>query len=304
MLAVVGSVVALLAALFLTSDGLGQWSAGVLVNIGASVLLVVPVYLLNQRLDRRIERVRVETTSSVQELTERVETFEQEVERRIDDVAASVSSRLQEESRQDVAAFDALVETPTRESFHEAMRRANELGLISPRRGPRVCVSEEWRIFVQVDYDPDPDIGRDFEHIMFTVEDFDGAPIELILWSADLDAAEVLFRVGRAVQAATAAAKLDVKGFLGGLRDLLTVANSHPSRRPILQLCPPQWAITPERLVSYGDHRAYGVRIYNLENDNYLATMIGEKPWVDRDSFDEARMAGSALRRRLQVPEF
>jgi hypothetical protein len=150
----IGGLGAILAALWLTEGGPAEWGAGVLVNVGAAILLVVPLYLLNRRLDNRIESVRTETRSSVEALTTRVSSFEHEVERRLEDVATSVSTRLAEEQARDLEAFDALRESPTYSTVHEALRRANELGLIVRQRGPRVCVSEGWRVFVRVDFKP------------------------------------------------------------------------------------------------------------------------------------------------------
>jgi hypothetical protein len=303
--ATLGGLGTLFTALGLTHSGTREWGAGVLVNVGASILLVVPIYLLNRRLDNRIEEVRVETRSSVEALTDRVSSFEHDVERRLDDVAASVATRLEQERQQDIAAFDALANAPTRLVVHEALRRADEMGLISQRRGPRVCVSENWRRYVRIDYDEDPDRFHGFEDITFTVENFDGEALDVIPWPADQDIEEAMVRVGRAVQRVTSGDDLDVKSLLDGLRDVLTVAHTHPDRRPVWQLCPPQWVVTETLVQTYGDAPHYGVSIKNLKIDPHMPRHVSQKTWVDPDSFDEAYAVAIALyeqeQRRLSI---
>ncbi|MEV4478758.1 hypothetical protein [Micromonospora coxensis] len=289
-----GSLGALLAALAVTTEKAGEWAAGVLVNLGASVLLVVPVYLLNKRLDKRIERVRVETKSSVQALSDRVETFEHEVERRIDDISASVSSRLEQERSQDRAAFDTLVDAPTREVVHEALRRANALGLISGQRGPRICVSQKWQVFVRVDYDENPDYFAGFEDITFTVESLEGGLVNAVPWHEGQQIEDVMVQLGRSVLKAASDEDLDVKGLLGGLRDALVVAQERPSCRPIWQLCPPQWAVTESGIATYGDTQPISVSPESLSDPGFWQHVLERRhlegrPRIDADSYHAAK---------------
>jgi hypothetical protein len=105
-----------------------------------------------------------------------------------------------------------------------------------------------------------------------------------------------MVRVGRAVQRAASGDEFKVESYFGGLRDALTVAYSHPDRRPVWQLCPPQWVVTRTGLAAYGDGRGpYVVSIAALRRDPHLSDHVREKPWVDPDSFDEACMAGMEL---------
>ncbi|MEU8152704.1 hypothetical protein AB0B94_03445 [Micromonospora sp. NPDC048986] len=291
----------LLGAFALTSDGAGDWTAGVLVNVGASVILIVPVYLLSKRLDERIEQVGSETQSSVQALTDRVETFEQDVERRIDDVAASVSARLLQESQADAAAFEALGSMPSRDAVLRALRRANGLNLISQRRGPRVCVSEEWRLFVQISYDEEPDYFRGEEDVTFTVESYDGTAVEIVPWGESDDVETVLVKLGRILQKSTASHQLDVKALFEELSEALAVAQTDPDRRPIWQLCPPQWAVTAHGITTYGSAPHYVASVDALEMNSHLATHIAEKTWVDEDSLDEAVGVALALNKAQRL---
>ncbi|MEU7171275.1 hypothetical protein ABZ949_07275 [Micromonospora tulbaghiae] len=300
-IATVIGVGTLLAGFALTSDGIGDWTSGVLVNIGASVILVVPIYLLTKRLDERIERVGSETQSSVRALADRVETFEQGVERRIDEVASSVASRLAQESRADAEAFDALGSAPSRDAVLRALERANELGLISQRRGPRVCVSGDRQLFVQISFNENPDYFRGEEEISFTVEGYDGTALEVVPWSDKDDVEAVLVRLGRVLQRKTAEPHLDVKALFEGLTAALMVAQSDPDRRPIWQLCPPQWAVTEHGIITYGNAPNYGVSIKALARDSHLAGHLADKTWVESDSLEEAVSVALSLDRKREL---
>jgi len=90
-LAVVGAAIVLLP--LLTGPGsVRSWLSDVMVNGGTAVLLFVPFYLLMRGLDQHIEEVRQETASTVRNLTDRVTRFEEDVDRRLEEVAESVSA--------------------------------------------------------------------------------------------------------------------------------------------------------------------------------------------------------------------
>ncbi|WP_433530761.1 hypothetical protein ACQPYA_01035 [Micromonospora sp. CA-263727] len=300
--ATIAGIGTLLASLVLTSAGLAEWSAGLLVNLGAAVVLIVPVYFLTKRLDERIEQVGTETQASVQALADRVETFEHEVERRIDDVAATVASRLEQETGADAAAFEALGTAPSRDSVLQALTRANEIGLISQERGPRVCVSEYRRIFVEIRYDEHPLRFNGEENITFTLEGYDGTELGIVPWGESDDVETVMVRLGRALQRETAGERLDVKALFDGFSEALSVAQTDPERRPVWQLCPPQWVVTEHGIITYGDAPHYGAATTALERNSHLAAHIGQKPWVDHDSLDEAVGVALALDKRRPAP--
>ncbi|SCL38435.1 hypothetical protein GA0074692_5010 [Micromonospora pallida] len=306
-LATLASVAILLAALPFTSDGLGAWGAGVLVNIGASVLLVVPVYVLNRRLDNRIERAQDETRSSVNALADRVSGFEKDVERRLEDVAKSVSARLAEEREQDRVAFDGLLEGASRKTFEDALRRAHDLGLIQAKRGPRVCVSRAWDLYVRVDFDDENvvrtnggwGIGKG-ELIEFVVERLNGKVLEVVPWPAGEDLREVMVRVGRALERGGSGAEFDVRKLFQGYREALAVAGSHPSRRPVWEVCPPQWVVTPQGIAAYGDGPPFVAPVDELRPVNSLYHVqeiqrnLGNQV-IDKKSYFAAKKAALAL---------
>lgn len=282
----------------LTDLGSGEWWAGVLVNVGTSIFLAVPLVYLALLLERRIERGQQRTDGRVAALTERVETFEGDVERRLDEVTETLASRLAEERRLDADAFRVLSETPTRARVREALIRAYELDLIGDRRGPRVGAFEDADVFVRFDFSPERTVGWYREEAFgLTVEDVTGRAVGTLDWSEDVSLDDVFAEAGRFVQRGTSRGKdLDLTFVLRGLREALEVALSTQDRRPVLQLCPPQWAVTEHGIASYGDGRAAYTAGWDYLNAGRASIDLHAKGWVDRDSLDDALMAAAHLR--------
>jgi len=293
-------------ALVLTPEA-GEWAAGVLVNLGSAVLLVVPIYLLNRGIDRRIQQVKIETATQVRAIAAQVSTFEADVERRLEDVAASVTVRLAEERKRDSAAFDMLLHAPSRTTVEQALTRAHDLGLIQPKRGPRVRVSEEWDLYVRVDFDEGSmhysanGFGVESgELIEFTVENKGGRELELVPWPEGDEVADVMVRIGRALERGGTSESFDVARYFRGLRDALVVAASHPDRRPIWQLCSPQWAVTSRGIVSCGDDDPITVTFKSLYDPGYWQHALEPRhlagePKIHMLSYHSAEDAARAL---------
>jgi hypothetical protein len=285
--AVVG--LAMLAVAHWVDDGTARaWWSGVLVNVGTAVVLLGPLYFLTERLGRRIEGVRQETAMRVGDLTERVETFERDVDRRLDDVAASVNRRLAEERERDASALDDLGEQMTRPVLVDAMSRALALGVIGERRGPRVPVAEDADVFLRFDYRPDD--GEPWgavEMLALCLETSDGSVLDRVEWKDNSDPTDVLVHLGRGVHRVTTQVDLDVEWCMTRLRDTLQVAWQSEQLRPILQLCPPQWVVTESGASAYGQDSGFHYTVLKNDVDSMFHHVL-EKPWVDRDSFEDA----------------
>ena len=296
-LATVVGILILLAAFWLTSDSPADWLAGTLVNVGASVVLIVPIYLLTKRLDERIGQFSSETQASVRALADRVETFEQDVERRIEDIAGAVEERLEQERQADAAAFEALRENPSRRVVLEALWRAKDLQLISTKRGPRVRISPTWHIFVRFNLQPNPFPGESV--ISFTVEDYHGNALKVVPWPEVEDTATTLTKLARSIEANIGEAP-NITSVFHGLFEIIRVAQSDVARRPIWQLCPPQWVIAETGIVTYGSARVYDISMHQLANDKSLSNHMHRKEWIIADSFDEAAALAIELRKKTE----
>jgi hypothetical protein len=299
------------------------WLSGLLVNVASAVLLLVPLVLVTFRLERDIEsvreetvatvdQVRAETVSSVEALTERVSSFEGDVERRLEDLVSSVSAWLKEERDRDAAIRQTLREKEvTWQGLLETLDRATDQGLISPSRSgrwqdpwapaspshpPRVAAgSNPWGTYVSVRAGGDPEASR--RQLYFDVETFEGKTIQAVEWARDEPLSEAMVRVGRIAEGASGE-QFEPGQLFTGLSELLEVASSAPERRPIVQLCPPQWAVTTRGVVPYGRK---DVRVWSHEHirsNSRIEQDMASKPWLEEESFSLAHAVS-----RLLFPE-
>jgi hypothetical protein len=233
-----------------------------------------------------------------------VARFESDVDRRLDEVAESVSRRLAAERAADNAAFERIRETPSRQAVVEALRRAMELGLIEYSRPPRVDVSSRDAVYLSVCYAPEDEtgIGAD-EELTFALESAQGVAHDRIQWPESESIDDVFVKIGRGLQRVTGE-DIDVATFFATLADVLLIAKSNPDLRPIVEICPPQWAITRTGVYRYDSRFAYGFSHEKLAQDFGLTRHIAEKPWGDPDAFDAAVDIARQLFRREEEPPF
>lgn len=92
-----------------------SWWSDVLVNIGATIALIVPAWFITSRLEERIQRTRdevrqarVETNAQVDALTTQVGDVERRVAERLADVEQRVAERMQTVYEAFVERFEAL----------------------------------------------------------------------------------------------------------------------------------------------------------------------------------------------------
>ena len=289
----------------LSGSASAEWWSGALVNSGTAVLLFVPLYLLTRSLDRRVERVRAEAVEGVETLTSRVASFEADVDKRLDDVARSVASRLAAERAADAEAFDALAERPTRTSVLRALAVGHRQGLIA--RPPRVLVNEGERLYVAFERGgEDEGLASEEDDLTLLLEGIGGEFLDCVVWGGDVSVEDAMFKLGRELEARSHPSDgFDVAALFSGLADLLRVASSSPERRPLIQLCPPQWAVREGGVVSYGTGvPLYGIGVARLRHDRSWSAHMAEKSWVDMDSFDDAHLAAVSLFPKEDGPPF
>jgi hypothetical protein len=281
------------------------WLSGVLIEAGAAVLFLVPLLYLTRSLERHIEEVREETTSSVEqvrtettssvaELTERVSSFEGDIERRLDDIVGSVNERLTDEREREVSVRTTLREAPTRTAVMDALESGLSNGLISANRPPRVAATAiAWDVCVVFALESGHFEGDPAE-LSLRVESHGGQVLEWIRWDSGNTVTDVMVRAARAVQRLTGS-DLEVASVFTGLSDLLEVASTAYERRPIVQLCPPLWAVTTRGIVTYGLQKYP----YTLSHSKLREETIGQdmraKTWGDEESFELARGVALAL---------
>jgi hypothetical protein len=117
-----------------------SWWAGVLVEIGVTVMLLVPLLLLTGIVERQfrgvreaqaeIEATQAQTTVKIDQLAVDVAETREQVNRTREELAETMRARLSQRAAAEQAAVDALESNPSMQSTREALERATELGLI------------------------------------------------------------------------------------------------------------------------------------------------------------------------------
>jgi hypothetical protein len=276
----------LLVSWLLSSSSDSEWIAGLLVNVGSAILLFVPLYVLSKRLDAHISDVRREAVRGVEALTDRVSGIEEQVDRRLEEVATAFAERVQRERDADAAAFNAVAETPSKATLQAAVQRAIPLGLLCDE-GPRVRVGDRSETYVRLH--PILDYMRPTKPplISLWLESIEGKVHSQHPWSGDEPLEDLLVPMNTILRRMTQE-ELAVEPIFSGILDALLVARTATERRPIVELCPPQWAVTPRGLVTYGSAPLYVASHDRLHTEPHFAEHIREKFWVDAESFDSA----------------
>lgn len=282
------------------------WMRDLLLTIGSSLALFAPLYFITRTLDshlgdvqmdtrRQVAEVRSEAAAAAAAVKSNFETLQADVDRKLAGFSERVSAKLRAEAAADSAAFDSLrTDEPTRQTIFNALDRADQLGLITTARPPRVKAREGNWLYVSIQFDPD-----DFADHMITmrVEDTDGSVLDSIPWESDKEIADdVMLAVGRAVRKRTGDEFVPAS-FLVGLADLLDAASTNSERRPAVELCGSQWMVCDWGVAtSNNDNGAYpyGLQVSQIRPPQNLDYVYG-KEWVDADSFDLARAVALEL---------
>lgn len=273
-------------------------------NLGSAVLLVVPIELVSSRLSRRVEAVASETSHAVGQVREdvrlagedtarQVESIRQDVEgvraqvASMSDFGQRIAERIAAENDADEASFRALGEdAPTRDAVVDALRRAQLAGVVS-RWGPRAEAHVGEGDYVHLNYTPGP--WGDGE-LTFDLQAPNGGSIGEVRWDEGVSAEEVMLELARALRRDGTF----ISDWWKRISETLLVGASHHARREIVELVPPQWAVTDKGIVPYPDNALRGLGPGALRAQRAIIA-VKDWPWVDADSADEAAARWLAL---------
>lgn len=286
-----------------------SWPSGFLVEVGATFLLFGPLLLVQKRIERRIAQVQ----KSQREIEASQETVASEISALSDELADTrdqlratherltdtVITRLAAKRDRDWDRFKAVDEQPSAEIIGDALTRAIELGLI-PTSGCRVELFDTYlyvRFMTLKGADGSPIVP-------LILETQDGSPIGKVTLAGSQETEDVLVELGELVQARgfyPGDMAFDPGRIFADLRFLLELAHTRATgdngiRDPLgrlVQLCPPQWAITEHAITSIKD-MPYQIQLDRLNELDWWDHMHA-KPWVDRLSFGQAFRDAVAL---------
>jgi hypothetical protein len=314
-LALVSGLIAAVAAGLLYWSWVSQastWESGVLVALGAILLLFVPLAVLGHLIETRLDAVRSQqdqistrqeqTASDVARLTEDVAQAQADLRLTREQLSEVVRERIAARKDRDSALFKTVGEVPSQTDVLSSLMRAKGMGII-PDRGCRVELPSDcylrfnsgWKSSDPiVRYNQDPDI------IELTLEEIDAKILDDIEWDTESSASEIAVRVAEAMQASgvyPGDALFDAGKIFADLSALLSFGHHSSTSgkvspvRNIIQLCLPQWAVCDDGV--YCMDMPYQILARRL-NENWLSHM-SEKTWVDMNSLDEALTTCRAL---------
>ncbi|WP_345027876.1 hypothetical protein [Kutzneria kofuensis] len=176
-----------------------------------------------------------------------------------------------------------------------ALDRAVELGLI-PQNGCRVRLSHT-SAFIR--FAPDPEERDRWSPMGFSLERSDTKQLSFVEWDDDASALDFLLKMTETVQAIglyPGDSRFTPDQAFSDLESILQLAyrqsiaedgDAQAPAIPIIQICPPQWAITTSGLISIRNVQGYFIPNARLDEQNWTEH-LQSKPWVDQDNFDEA----------------
>ncbi|MEV4181425.1 hypothetical protein AB0J28_08265 [Streptosporangium canum] len=301
-LLVVGSVCIL--ASYIYSDF--SWLSGVLIEVGATLLLFAPLMMIQRRIEQRVAAVQVSqqqiedrqdrAASEISALTEEVAQTKREMRLTLDQLSDDVHERVNAARQRDRDRFSVVGSEPSAESVAEALYRATELKLI-PEDGCRVHLPET-DIYVRFSAAEYPGCAE----TELILEYINGAEVQTIYWSDGESTADALVELVEAVQGAgqyPGDAVFDVPRIFTDLRDLLEMVHQRAvgerSGRPlgrVIQFCAPQWVIADTGIVQVdGSYEIAASGIWGMGWYDHVKA----KGWADPDSLFDALESARAL---------
>ncbi|MDP8932358.1 MAG: hypothetical protein M3O70_28350 [Actinomycetota bacterium] len=267
---------------------------GLLIELGAALLLFAPLLWLERRVEASVEDIRTSTEGSVSQLQDDLERVRQEVTT-LRDLTDATRAAIEEQHEQEASNFAAYETQPSASTLNALLMRARGLEAIS-QRGLRVPI---------LGSDAMLRVGRGAldttsSKVILLLEHWDGDIFATIEWTAEMSVIEVTKAVAFHLQvagrypgdqhydpAATFTEILRVLRFAIGARQRTVNA---PDLGGLIELCNDECALTEYGLENL--RKPYSIRWPEITR---LRSHVLSKPWVDGDKFDEAATTAEQL---------
>jgi HAMP domain-containing protein len=298
-----------------------EYASSSLLEIGATLLLVVPLLFVERALERRVERVRSTTEESVGKVEKDVQVLRDEVGEatsRIGELRSEFLDQVGQRREHDERAVTEAREAISWESIAALLDRAESLGGVS-EDGVRVKLPHLWeRVrFRQVRTEP-PEGGESEPMTWISVETVGGEEVGIrAIWKPGEKAIDPLLRLAEEWQKEgtyPGDSTLDPDQLFGGLVDALeTAIRSRTNERgtealnALIEKVNDRWAITDFGLEHLGQPE-YSIKKEDIVSDPAMRREhMLDKTWVTEhaDEFREAFMVAEPFfkpRKRRQLP--
>jgi hypothetical protein len=214
-------------------------------------------------------------------------------------LGATVVRLLAEKRERDYSLFEKIRTDPTRESILEALARAVELKII-PSDGCRVRFPFAADIYMR--FAPE----YHWDMIGFGLETRDTTHLAFAEWDDDLNVADFLVRVAERVQATgryPGDGRIRPEQLIVDLHTLLTTTYQRsigkrgtrvPAAVEVIELCPPQWAVTKNGIECLENLHRIVIPNSELGKKDWIDEME-KREWVHLDSFADAFTSAEIL---------
>jgi hypothetical protein len=287
----------------------GNWWSNLLLQIGSSVILLVPFAWITKWVERQVEASEVRTQAAVSELSREVERTQTDLARTTAEITTLISERFSSERDKDRKLFSAVSTAPSREDIIRALQRASELKIISTF-GVRVPLE---RTGLYLLFPPCVDTGlsvnpaleirlqtRELKEVMRVDWDPGVSPVDFLhdlgvrLRDTDYWYGDESYAPGKTLETLSSILELGLLAIIEGYPESLNqifelVEDGHPDDR---------WVVTETAVVN--PKYRYQVAYHRL-NEIDWNRHIGAKGWVNKNVFEEALDVGVFLVRDKYV---
>lgn len=276
-----------------------QYLSALPLELGATVLLVLPLLWVERLFERRVEVSEEATRRRVGGVAEEVSAVSKRLEQTrqsLSDLQLQTSERLRQAAEADARLVEDAREDISFESITPIFRRAGELGAINDR-GVRVVVPGQWeRLRFRYVTEVRQSAGVDnFPFMKLSIEDAAGEEIGVAVnWKRTQTPADALVELAESWKRAGSYPgdhAMDAEWIFGRLLTSLEVAIRGRRTRgdwqlnPLIELVSTNWAMTDFGLEHVPD--PYEIPANELADDDELNDWrrhMGEKIWVDREN--------------------
>lgn len=293
----------------------GAWAADVLINAGTALLLFTPLLIAGRVFEKRIRGIEQsqgvvqskqdQTDQRVAVLAEDVSDAVGEIRSIRDQLAEDVADRLAEQHAQDLEEFSRVRNNPSPESVGSALREAFEQKLVF-HMGPRVRL-QATEVCCRF-----PITGTKQNRFSLAVETRDGTHLEMLWVDAETGIQERLVELARRLQQRNlypGDAFFTPMQIFDDLAELLSIAYRRRTGAggvsepiwPVIELFPPQWALTEYGIERVDLMSVYQIASSRLDEIDWEEHILG-KPWVDRTSFLMALATARDMRDAGNLP--
>jgi hypothetical protein len=272
------------------------WAAGLLVNLGAAVVLFGPLLGLTGVSTRQVARGERRRDARVQQLAVEVGQVQRDVATVLEELSERAVGRLAADRAGEEALIAAVATNPTASAIADALALAAQMHLVSAR-GPRVPIFDT-SLFAR--WQPSATTPGTVE---VTVERQDGRTVHVFTWTPEQPAADLCYQLGRMLQE-RGQYPGDVAYQPGlmfrDLHHLLDLAYKAATGAgwlvdpigAIVQLTGDRWAITDGWLTTT-DHTHYQITLDRLTEMDWDAHLRGRD--IDIGGFREAFDTATAM---------